>query len=195
MGEPLNIQPPAVTGNLAADLATDAANIQALNQTAASNVAAVTGVTPMASLTGNPIADLLNAITAQGNALIADLQTALNLANYQLPGGTAVADPIAATAIAALIPLVQLVINGPPAATPASGATGTTTPAPATPGIMTEAEKLRIVAITVQSTAFKQAVSPFIVDTVQQVQGLINGLMTVFTGGAIAGLVAVPKIP
>lgn len=189
------LDPPAVTGNIVADLQTDAANIAATNQTVAANVAATaTGTTPMASLTGNPLADLLNAITTQGNALITDLQNALNLANYQLPGGTTVADPIAATAIQALIPLVQLVINGPPAATTAG--TSTTAPAtPAAPGIMTEAEKLRIISMTVQSTAFKQAVSPFLVDTVQQVQGLINGLMTLFTGGAIAGLVALPKIP
>lgn len=195
MADPLNIQPPAVTGNLAADLQTDAQNIAASVTSTTAAVAASTGVPSMATnLTGNALTDLLNAITTQGNALIADLQNALNLANYQLPGGTTVADPIAATAIAALIPLVQLIINGPPAA-PVTGATGTTTTASAaTPGIMTEAEKLRIVSITVQSTAFKQAVSPFIVDTVQQVQGLINGLMTLFTGGAIAGLVAVPKL-
>ena len=154
-------------------------------------VAAATGATAMPALTGNPMTDLYNAIEAQGNELIADLQAALNLANYQIPGG-GTADPIAATAIAALIPLVQLVIDGPPSVTPAAGAA----PAPAgTPGILTEAEKIRIITITVQSTAFKQAVSPFVVDTIQQVQGLINGMMTLFTGGAIAGLVAVPKIP
>jgi hypothetical protein len=192
------IEAPAVTGNLAADIATDAANITSTNTTVAANVAAVaTGAKPMAALTGNPLADLLNAITAQGNTLIVDLQNALNLANYQLPGGTTVADPIAATAIQALIPLVQLVINGPPAAPAAAGTTaGTTAAAPsATSGIMTEAEKLRIVAITVQSTAFKQAVSPFVVDTVAQVQGLINGMMTLFTGAGITGLIAIPKIP
>ena len=64
-----------------------------------------------------------------------------------------------------------------------------------TPGLLTEAEKIRIISIAVQSTAFKQAVSPFIVDTVQQVQGLINGMMSLFTAGGIAGLVAIPKIP
>lgn len=187
------IEAPAVTGNLAADLNTDVTNLNQSAATTVNNVAAVaTGAKPMAALTGNPLADLLNAITTQGNTLIADLQAAENLANYQIPGG-GLADPIAATAIAALIPLVQLVINGPPAAPAAAGST-VTAPS-AVPGIMTEAEKLRIVAITVQSAAFKSAVSPFIVDTIAQVQGLINGLMTLFTGGAVAGLIAIPKIP
>lgn len=158
-------------------------------------LAAATGATSMAALTGNPLNDLFNAITEQGDKLIADLQAALALANYQLPGSTATADPIAATAIQALIPLVQLVIDGPPAAPPAAGATAAAPAAASAAGIMTQAEKLRIISITVQSTAFKQAVSPFVVDTVQQVQGLINGMMTLFTGAGIAGLVAIPKIP
>ena len=84
----------------------------------AAPLTAATGETVMPALTGNPLNDLYNAIQSQGDKLIADLQAALALANYQLPGGSAVTVPHRGDRDhRALIPLVQLVIDGPPAAT------------------------------------------------------------------------------
>lgn len=159
-------------------------------QGAASAASPLSAATGNVALTGNPEADLFNTIQNMGTALLTDLQAASSYANAPAQGG-GIADPIAAPAMAAIIPLVQMIINGPPAAAGATAPAGSATP----PGVITVVEKVRIIRMAIESQAFKSAVAPLILDEVQNIQNLASGLVQLLSGASIAGLVAIPKIP
>lgn len=156
-------------------------------------------------VTGNPVADVKADITdANGNAvdidakpgdaiiatiatqganLIADLQAAHDLAAFTDKNGQQ-ADYAAAQCYAALIPIVQLVVNGPPSAQAAqqqssaaaqtAAAPTATTPQQAT-GVVTRIEKLRIIRIAINGTPLKNSCAALVQDVQTQVANVLTG--------------------
>lgn len=164
------IPPPAVTGNLAADIATDAANVSSATATTAAGVAA------QPSLSSN-VAAQLQQLQAKFNAqLLADLNSALALANAKDASG-AVADTTAAPAYQAIINLVTLV--------------NSFTPTPGQVSPVTELEQLRIIARTIQSQAFKDAVAPLVQDIQSQATNILASVLGIVSGAAKIGI-AIP---
>lgn len=120
----------------------------------------------------DPLQHLVDGMRQAGADLIADLQYALALASYKDPAinGTP-ADPAGMSAYAALIPLVQLVINGPPA-----GEGAVPMPPDGKPRVITDLEKFRIVQNRFSDPGFKNAMAPLIQD-IQSKIGLGGGVL------------------
>lgn len=165
-----HLAPPAVTGNLAADLATDAANISAATAHTAAKVAAQPTL-------GTNVTAQLQQLQQKFNAqLLADLQSALALATAKDATG-AEADATAAPAYQALINLVTLVNSFQP------------TPGQVSP--VTELEQLRIIARTIQSQPFKDAVAPLLQDIQAQANQILASVLGIVGGAAKVGI-AIP---
>lgn len=164
-----HLAPPAVTGNLAADIATDAANVKAATSSTPSTI----------STSGNAasITTQLQQLQAKFNAaLLADLNSALTLANAKDANGN-VADSTAAPAYQALINLVTLINSFQPTAGQVA--------------VVTELEQLRIIARTIQSQAFKDAVAPLLQDLQSQATSILTGVLGIVGGAAKVGI-AIP---
>ena len=162
-----HLAPPAVTGNLAADIATDAANVKAATTPAS-------GPTTPFTLPTSNISAQLQQLQAKFNAtLLADLNSALVLANTKDASGN-VADATAAPAYQALINLVTLVNSFQP------------TPGQVAP--VTELEQLRIIARTIQSQAFKDAVAPLLQDLQSQATSILASILGIVGGAAKIGI-------
>lgn len=141
---------PAVTGDLAKDIATDVDNLGLTKQATATgtgNASASLG-TGLQSLLQN----IYDKIKADGDLIIADMQKAQAIASTKLPDGST-ADQPSANCLAAFIPVVQLIVDNQlvlPGVAPAAPATG---PAPVqTPdGVVTAFVKMRVVINALQS--------------------------------------------
>jgi hypothetical protein len=167
-----HLAPPAVTGNLAADIATDASNVKVAT-TATATATAAASPTPFTLPTGT-ISEQLQQLQAKFNAtLLADLNSALTLANTKDASGN-VADATAAPAYQALINLVTLVNSFQP------------TPGQVAP--VTELEQLRIIARTIQSQAFKDAVAPLLQDLQSQATSILSSILGIVGGAAKIGI-------
>lgn len=148
--------------------------------------AAATSGQSAPATTGNTIIDqIVTHITDIGEQLIADLTYAEALASYVDPSTGAAADPNGAQALAAIIPLVTLVVQGPPAA--ASGGTAPTVPK--LPHVVTDLQKARIVLLRFQDPKFLAALAPLAQDIQQQLGSLLGvaGVVAKVLGMAAVG--------
>lgn len=147
-------------------------------------------------LTGDPIADLHAAIQKQGAKLIMHLKQSYALATAKGTSGSP-ADNTLAMCTKALVPIVSLVVNGPPAGTldPADPMTLTaqeTTMAADTgepEGVIVKIEKLRILRLALTSPALNDACGALVQDEVKNAQGLVGKLTSLFTGAGLVGIV------
>ena len=144
------------------------------------------------TLTGDPIADLHNAIKKGGAKLIVHLKQQYALASSLGSDGTAV-DPIAAPCAKALVPIVDLVINGPkPATIPAGDSMVLTTDEQTIAlntsepdGPIVAIEKIRILRRAIQSDSLNTACGPLVQDEVKQAKNLMGGITSLITGAGV----------
>lgn len=145
-----------------------------------------------AVLTGDPIADLHSAIKKGGAKLILHLKHQYALAVSPGSDGSPI-DPIAAPCAKALVPIVDLVVNGPKATTVAAPdmmalsteeqALEANTSEP--DGMIVQIEKLRILRIAVQGQALTIACGPLVQDEVKQAKNLMGGITSLITGAGV----------
>ena len=143
-------------------------------------------------LTGDPVADLHSAIKRGGAKLIMHLKHQYALASSPGADGTMV-DPIAAPCAKALVPIVDLVVNGPKATTVVAPdpmaltaeeqALSANTSEPE--GSIVQIEKLRILRIAVQSQSLTLACGPLVQDEVKQAKNLMGGITSLITGAGV----------
>lgn len=175
MADPVkpNVPLPHVTGNIGADIAADKSDL--------SKAAAASPLSSIATIT-DPEVSLYNLIQKLGQKFLSDLKSAQAYANAKDASGNP-ADPLACPCLAALIPVAELVINGPPVA---QGAT----PPPATDaGIVTELAKVRIIRLAIQSQTLKTACAPLVQDEIQNIQSFASGLLSLLQGATLTGIV------
>lgn len=154
------------------------------------------GETPL--LTGDPVADLHSAMKKGGSKLIMHLKRQYALAIAPLSDGAGPIDPIAAPCAKALVPIVDLVVNGPKATAVAAGDPMALTADEQTAaadtdqidGIVVQVEKLRILRIAVQSPALTIACGPLVQDEVKQSKNLMGGLTSLITGTGLLAPIA-----
>lgn len=144
------------------------------------------------ALTGDPVADLHTAITKGGAKLIMHLKHQYALAISPGADGTVV-DPIAAPCAKALVPIVDLVVNGPKATTVAApdpmalsaDEQALAANAGEPDGILVQIEKIRILRIAVQGQALTIACGPLVQDEVKQAKNLMGGITSLITGAGV----------
>lgn len=174
------VRKPQITGNIVADTK---ANL------------GITKPGDAPALTGDPVADLHNAIKKGGAKLLMHLKQQYALAISPGSDGSTQVDPIAAPCAKALVPIVDLVVNGPKATTVAPPdamaltADEQTAAADASEldGVLVQVEKIRILRIAVQGNALTIACGPLVQDEVKQAKNLMGGITSLITG---AGLLA-----
>lgn len=140
-------------------------------------------------ITGDPIKDLHEAIKTGGAKLILHLKLTYALAQAKGPDGAPV-DPTSAPCAKALVPIVDLVVNGPKAGTiaaddPMALTTDEQTMASDTSaieGIPVKIEKARIIRLALQSPALNLACGALVQDEVKQGTGLIGKVTALITG-------------
>lgn len=146
-------------------------------------------------LTGDPIADLHAVIQKGGQKLILHLKQTYALASAPGPDG-AVIDPVSAPCAKALVPIVDLVVNGPkmgvitapdPMAFSADEVTMNADTS-AIEGLPVKIEKLRILRISLSSPALTIACGPLVQDEVKQAKSLAGGLASLMTGAGLLGI-------
>lgn len=146
------------------------------------------------TLTGDPIADLHTAIKQGGAKLILHLKQSYALASATNSDG-AMVDPITAPCTKALVPIVDLVLNGPKAAAPGTSDPMALTPAEVTlaadpsaiDGPLVQIEKLRILRIALQSSQLTISCGPFVQDEVKNAKNLAGGITSLITGAGLLG--------
>lgn len=144
------------------------------------------------ALTGDPVADLHTAIIKGGAKLIAHLKQQYALA-VSLGADGAQVDPIAAPCAKALVPVVDLVINGPKAAAlPAGDPMAMTAEETAIVGntsepdsVIVKIEKIRIMRRAIQGDALNTACGPLVQDEVKQAKNLAGGIASLITGAGV----------
>lgn len=146
-------------------------------------------------LTGDPIADLHAVIQKGGQKLILHLKQTYALASAPGPDG-AMVDPVSAPCAKALVPIVDLVVNGPkmgvivapdPMAFSADEAT-LNADASQIEGLPVKIEKLRILRISLSSPALTIACGPLVQDEVKQAKNLAGGIASLMTGAGLLGV-------
>lgn len=168
-----------------------------INQRNASQIASGNDI----KLTGDPVTDLHNAIVKGGQKLIMHLKQSYALAEAKGTSGTA-ADNTSATCTKALVPIVSLVVNGPPTGTLAADDPMNLTDAEKTmaadasepEGVIVKIEKLRILRLALNSPALNDACGALVQDEVKNAQSLVGKITSLITGAGIAGL-SIPGIP
>lgn len=174
------VRKPQITGNIIADTK---ANL------------GITKPGDAPALTGDPVADLHNAIKKGGAKLLMHLKQQYALAISPGSDGSTQVDPIAAPCAKALVPIVDLVVNGPKATTVAppdamaltSDEQTAAADASELDGVLVQVEKIRILRIAVQGNALTIACGPLVQDEVKQAKNLMGGITSLITG---AGLLA-----
>ena len=159
--------------------------LRAIEQKQAAGVASGNDI----KLTGDPITDLHNAIEKGGQKLILHLKQSYALAMAKAASGS-VADNTSAMCTKALVPIVSLVVNGPPtgtldAADPMNLSDAEKTMATDTgepEGTIVKIEKLRILRLALNSTALNDACGALVQDEVRNAQGLIGKVTSLITG-------------
>lgn len=157
--------------------------------------AAGQGSSEEAKLTGDPVADLHAVIAKGGAKLILHLKQTYALASAPGADGVMI-DPVSAPCAKALVPIVDLVVNG-----PKMGAI--TAPDPMAmssdelamnadttqiEGLPVKIEKLRILRISLTSQALTIACGPLVQDEVKQAKNLIGGITSLMTGAGLLGI-------
>lgn len=146
-------------------------------------------------LTGDPIADLHAAIQKQGAKLIMHLKQSYALAMAKGASGSA-ADNTSAMCTRALVPIVSLVVNGPPAGTLPSDDPMVLTTEEAKmaadtgelEGVVVKVEKLRILRLALTSPALNDACGALVQDEVKNAQSLVGKLTSLITGAGLLGV-------
>lgn len=146
-------------------------------------------------LTGDPVTDLHNAITKGGQKLILHLKESYALAMAKGPSG-ALADNTSAMCTKALVPIVSLVVNGPP-----TGTLDPTDPMNLTAdeqkmaadtgepeGPVVKIEKLRILRLALSSPALNDACGALVQDEVKNAQNLVGKITSLITGAGLLGV-------
>lgn len=176
------IKPPQITGDVAADTK---ANLGIGQQTTSSGI----------KLTGDPIVDLQAAITKGGQKLILNLKQSYALAIAKNAAGAS-ADNTSATCTKALVPIFDLVVNGPKAGTVAADdpmalttdeqtmASDATQPE----GVVVKVQKIRILRLALQSPALNDACGALVQDEVKNAQNLIGKITSLVTGVGMVGI-------
>lgn len=148
------------------------------------------------ALTGDPIKDLHAAIQRGGAKLIVHLKMTYALAQAKGADGAPV-DPTSAPCAKALVPIVDLVVNGPKAGTVDASdpmaltadeqviASNTSEPE----GIPVKIEKARIIRLALQSPALNIACGALVQDEVKQAGNLIGKITSLITGAGLVGIV------
>lgn len=192
-----NLKAPAVTGNLKADLATDASNLDPLGLNKGSGLA---GPLPsLGNITGQPLPpldpekafnDLLqqiyDKIKADGEVIIKDMQKAQAIAATKLPDGS-IADQPSSDCLSAFIPVVQLIVDNqivPPGVTPTPPIAGT--PAPTPDGVVTTFVKIRVV--------LNALTSPSVTSGCAWLQQSIQGAGTQGIAGVLGAVLGITKV-
>lgn len=146
-----------------------------------------------AVLTGDPIADLHSAIQRGGAKLILHLKQSYAIASSTNASGSA--DKTSANCTRALVPIVDLVVNGPKADTVPAGDPMAMTPEEVAmvstsepEGIIVKVEKLRILRLTLTSPALNDACGALVQDEVKNAQNLIGKITSLITGAGLAGI-------
>lgn len=147
-------------------------------------------------LTGDPIKDLHAAIKQGGAKLIVHLKMTYALAQAKGADGAPV-DPTSAPCAKALVPIVDLVVNGPKAGTVDASdpmaltadeevmASNTSEPE----GIPVKIEKARIIRLALQSPALNIACGALVQDEVKQGANLIGKITGLITGAGVLSIV------
>lgn len=151
--------------------------------------------TEEAPITGDPVKDLHAAIQRGGAKLIVHLKQTYALATAKGQDGAPV-DPTSAPCAKALVPIVDLVVNGPkPGTVPADDPMAMTeaevaiaSDPSALEGIPVKIEKARIIRLALQSPALNLACGALVQDEVKQAGNLIGKITSLITGAGIAGL-------
>jgi hypothetical protein len=164
---------PALTGNPIQDI---------------KNATQPAGASSEIKLTGDPIADLHAAITKGGAKLILHLKQSYALAMAK--GSSGSADNTSAMCTRALVPIVDLVVNGPKMGTldPADSMNLTSDEVTAAAdtsepeGPIVAIEKLRILRLAVTSPALNDACGALVQDEVKNAQALVGKITSLITG-------------
>jgi hypothetical protein len=178
-----NLKPPAVTGNLGADIKTDVDNLGLTKEasTGAGNATASLG-TDLQTL----LQQIYDKIKADGDAIIADMQKAQGIASTKLPDGST-ADQPSANCLAAFIPVVQLIVdNQLVLTTPTTGSAATPAPVQTADGVVTAFVKMRVVINALQSPSVQSGCA-WLQQSIQQAgtQGL---------AGVLGGILGITKL-
>jgi hypothetical protein len=147
--------------------------------------------------TGDPIADLRAVVMKLGDKIIVHLKQAYALASApdaNSPGG--VVDQTSAQCTKALVPIMQLVVNGPPSGTvPATDPMALTTDEQAIAsntsepeGVPVQIEKLRILRLSLEGPALNLACGALVQDEVKNAQALVGKITSLITGAGLAGI-------
>jgi hypothetical protein len=182
------VKKPQITGDIVADTKA--------NFGATSSAANPTGTKLGDSgckATGDPIADLHCVIKAGGAKLILHLKQSYALASAPGTTGPTTADNTSAMCTKALVPIVNLVVNGPPSGAVAAGDPMALTPdevtLAATPGEpdgpIVIVEKIRILRLAIQSPALNDACGALVQDEVKNAQSLVGKVTSLITGAGI----------
>jgi hypothetical protein len=147
--------------------------------------------------TGEPIADLHCVIKSGGAKLILHLKQSYALTSAPGASGTPV-DNTSAMCTKALVPIFELVINGPKPGTVPDGDPmaltadeKTAAAAPNSPdGPIVVITKIRILRLALESPALNDACGALVQDEVKNAQSLIGKVTSLVTGAGIAGLPA-----
>lgn len=184
------VRKPALTGNIPADIKTDlAGGAPATNAPASGTKLGDSGC----KATGDPIADLHCVIKAGGAKLILHLKQSYALGSA--PGSTAgsTTDNTSAMCMKALVPIVDLVVNGPKSGTiPAGDPMALTADEAALAANASEPdgpivviEKIRILRLAIQSPALNDACGALVQDEVKNAQSLVGKVTSLITGAGV----------
>lgn len=147
-------------------------------------------------LTGDPVADLHSAIKRGGADLILHLKQAYALAQSPVDEKGNAVDPTSAPCYRALVPLVDLVVNGPkPATIPDNDPMAFTADEQILSqdkskleGVLPKVEKLRILRLALQSQNLNIACGALVQDEVKNAQNLVGKIGSLITGAGLAGI-------
>jgi hypothetical protein len=143
--------------------------------------------------TGDPIADLHCVIKAGGAKLILHLKQSYALASAPGASSGSTTDNTSAMCTKALVPIVDLVVNGPKSGTiPASDPMALTADEQALASNASELdgpivviEKIRILRLAIQSPALNDACGALVQDEVKNAQSLVGKVTSLITGAGI----------
>lgn len=146
-------------------------------------------------LTGDPIADLHSAVKKLGQKVIVHLKLTYALASAPKAGG-GVVDQTSAQCAKALVPIMQLVVNG-----PAPGTVAADDPmalnadeqaiaaAPGEPeGVPVKIEKLRILRLALSGPELNLACGALVQDEVKNGKDLAGKIISLITGAGLVGV-------
>lgn len=189
----VKLRPPQVTGDFAADAKVNLGIGTAVPANATTTPSGTKLGDSGCKATGDPIGDLHCVIKAGGAKLILHLKQSYALSSAPGSNGAVSTDNTSAMCTKALVPIVDLVVNGPKAGTlPAGDPMALTTDEitlAANPGELdgpiVVIEKIRILRLAIQSPALNDACGALVQDEVKNAQSLIGKVTSLITGAGI----------